>query len=665
MNTENLVLKLLGLLAAGMFFSSCQAYRNFTTYYNRFWNMERIMAEVEDEVDYYRDQQGPPQPRYYVPYDELRDENFFSEHLNRRTLEPQEVKDNKIKLDSIILKGSLLLSRQAESDYVDDAVFYISKAYFYMREWYQSQEQALSLIKNFPDSKWQPDAHLIVAMDLLKQGDVEEAEKMLSRTVDVAFRFKRQDVLTEAFRLNADAQLAQGNPGGAIRPYERAILLSESDEEQARWQYEIGVVHFRAREFEKAVEAFDKVGEYDPDDLTKFETGLQRSVALRTLKRYDEADAQLNELAEEEDFKEWQGVVSAEKLSLASDQAGSGTFSSAELAAVDSAGGKDYAMYGVYERGVRSFLAGDYQTSLANFTIVQTAKTPFQRKAHHYTVWLTYYNEQQFQAQQATRIPIHPFPDSLAQRTAASYYNVARFFVTFDVNDSIEHYYRLSMKWAPKGSIEAARVLYALSSFVRREGNGVEADSLLDVLATEYGDNEYAREARKQLGYTDNFLIDPAKELYLSGRSSMQNAADYPRALEKFGQVVREYSFSEYAPAALYASGLIFEQYLNNPDSALFYYAQLLERYPESIQAKSVRGLVDATLAARTGAEPKDGLVALDGGNQQGKDTAVQAQDPVVAPPVAEATPWYEATLYDPVPELAMQRRGKRTTDRK
>src|SRR5690606_22419497 len=116
-------------------------------------------------------------------------------------------------------------------------------------------------------------------------------------------------------------------------------------------------------------------------------------------------------LAEEEDFKEWQGVVSAEKLSLASDRAGAGTFSSAELAAVDSAGGKDYAMYGVYERGVRSFLAGDYQTSLANFTIVQTAKTPFQRKAHHYTVWLTYYNEQQFQAQQATRIPIHPFPD--------------------------------------------------------------------------------------------------------------------------------------------------------------------------------------------------------------------------------------------------------------
>lgn len=218
MNTENLVLRLLGLLAVGMVFSSCQTYRNFTTYYNRFWNMERIMAEVEDEVDYYREQQGPPQPRYYVPYDELQDENFFSEHLNRRTLEPDEVKANKIKLDSIILKGSLLMTRQAKSDYVDDAVFYISKAYFYMREWYQSQEQALSLIKNFPESKWQPDAHLIVAMDLLKQGQVEEAEKMLSRAVDVAFKFKRQDVLTEAFRLNADAQLAQGDPGGRLSP---------------------------------------------------------------------------------------------------------------------------------------------------------------------------------------------------------------------------------------------------------------------------------------------------------------------------------------------------------------------------------------------------------------------------------------------------------------
>lgn len=665
MNTENLVLRLLGLLAVGMVFSSCQTYRNFTTYYNRFWNMERIMAEVEDEVDYYREQQGPPQPRYYVPYDELQDENFFSEHLNRRTLEPDEVKANKIKLDSIILKGSLLMTRQAKSDYVDDAVFYISKAYFYMREWYQSQEQALSLIKNFPESKWQPDAHLIVAMDLLKQGQVEEAEKMLSRAVDVAFKFKRQDVLTEAFRLNADAQLAQGDPGGAIKPYERAILLSNSDEEQARWQYEIGVVYFRARNFEKAVEAFDKVNDYGPDDLTKFETGLQRSVALRTLKEYDEADKQLSELAAEEDFKAWQGIVSAEKLSLESDRSGAGTFTPAELAAVDSAGGKEYALYGVYERGVRSFLAGDYPTALANFTIVQTAKTTFQKKAHHYTVWLTYYEEQQFQAQQATRIPIIPFPDSLAQRTAAAYYNVARFFVTFNVNDSVEHYYRLSMKWAPEGSIEGGRVLYALSSFLRRKGNGVEADSLLDVLATKYGDNEYAREARTQLGYTDNFIIDPAKDLYMAGRSLMANAADYPRALEKFGQVVRDYSFSEYAPQALYASGLIYEQYLNIPDSALYYYSLLLERYPNSLQAKSVRSVVDATLAARTGEGKNDGLVGLDDGKQEGKDPAVDPKNQVAVPPVVEAVPWSDPSIYDPVPELAMQRRGKRTLDQK
>lgn len=662
MKQHSTIVSLLVLMAASALLTSCQQYRNFTTYYNRFWNMERIMAEVEDEVEYFRSKQDPPKPQYHVPYDEPSGDNFYSEHLQRRTLEPEEVKANKIKLDSILLKGSLLLTRQSESDYVDDAVFYICKAYFYMREWYQSQQKAIELIENFPDSKWQPDAHLLLAMDLLKMGEVEAAEKMLSKTVDVAFKFKRQDVLTEAFRLNADAQLALGKTDQAVKPYERAILLSDDDEEQARWQYEIGVVYFRAGRFEKAVEAFDEVDNYDPSDLTKFEAGLQKAVSLRVLKKYDEADAQLNALRDEDDFKEWAGVVEAERLSLKTDRAGATQFSPDQLAAVDSLGGKDYALYGVYERGVRAFRAGDYQMALANFTIVQSSTAPFQTKSRHYSIWINYYNEQYFQAAQATRFNVTPFPDSLAQRAADRYYNVARFFTRFNVDDSTEIYYRKSLEWAPDGSVEGARSLYALSSFLRQRGNGVEADSLLDVLATQYGKSEYAREARKRLGYDESYVIDDAYDLYLFGRSSMLNANNYSRALSQFSELVATYPASEYAPQALYASGLIYERYLNNPDSALYYYSQLIERYPESEQAKAVKSLVDATIAAREGGGEGEG---------EGLVRLADAEDPIVDPveepkdeDAAEVgPPWFDDSLYEPIPALAMDRRGKRTLD--
>ena len=122
---------------------------------------------------------------------------------------------NKVKLDSIVIKGSKLLARAATSDYVDDAVYYISKSYFYQREWYQSQKKAEELIKNFPESQWMPDAHLVLAMDQLHQGNPQGALTTLSRTIDVAWAYERLDVLVDAFRLNADIHLAQppvGNP---------------------------------------------------------------------------------------------------------------------------------------------------------------------------------------------------------------------------------------------------------------------------------------------------------------------------------------------------------------------------------------------------------------------------------------------------------------------
>lgn len=647
------------LLAGGAFLGSCQQYRNFTTYYNRFWNMERIMAEVEDDVDYYRDTAVGPQPRYVVPFDEVGGE-FSSTYLDKRILTPDEVRKHRIKLDSILLKGSILLTHQAESDYVDDAIFYIAKTYFYQREWFQSSQKTRELIENFPDSKWQPDAHLLLAMDLLMQGEIAEAEDMLSKTVDVAFRYRRQDVLTEAFRLNADVQLSQGETDLALRPYERAILLSESDEEKARWQYGLGVVLFRAGEFDRAVDAFDLVDEYDPDPLTAFEADLQGAVALRAAGRNDEAADRLATMADEEDYEPWQGIVMVEKMNLELDATSRDGFESSALTSVDSLGAKEYLIYAYYERGVRAFRAGDYALAEVNFARVQSSNNPLNTKARSYTVWTSYYQTELRKVHEATRLQIVPFPDSLGLAASRAYFNVARFFVRYDIADSAEFHYRQAHRWAPVGSQEGARATFALADFLLRKGEGVEADSLLTELAENYGDNEWAREARRRLGYTEDFVIDAARETYQAGLSMMQNAADYPGALRQFSTVVTDHAGSPYAPQALYASGLIFERYLERQDSALYYYARLLNTYPESEQARAIRPLVEATLAGNTAIDTSsaDGLVPL--AEADGEDGEEEAEGEVA---VEEEIPWHDPRLYDPVPELALARRALRTQD--
>ncbi|MEP7218089.1 MAG: tetratricopeptide repeat protein, partial [Bacteroidota bacterium] len=305
------------LLLGGLGLAACQPTRNFTTYYNLFYNMERIMDEVEDEVLYIREQKQP-EPVFYIPFDDLdRNGAKYYAHLERRSMTNDEMRANKVKLDSILIKGSKLMARHSKSDYFPDAVFYIGKAYFYLREWFQSQKKCEELIAGFPDSRFYPDAHLVLSMDLMEQGKIAEAERMLSRTIDIGWGRKRRDILIEAFRLNADLQLGEGNVAEAIRPYERALILSSDDEDRARWRYETGMIYYRQGDFNKALAEFAKADDLSPDILTQFQIGMQRAAAYRALGRNDDATKQLAQLRKNGNFEAWYGMVDLESLNLA------------------------------------------------------------------------------------------------------------------------------------------------------------------------------------------------------------------------------------------------------------------------------------------------------------------------------------------------------------
>lgn len=588
---------------AALSLGGCQTTRNFTTYFNLFYNMERIMDEAEQELLYIREQKAPV-PTYHIAFDDqlLKGDPVYN-HLERRSMTVEEMRANKVKLDSIVIKGSKLLARASTSDYVDDAVYYISKSYFYQREWYQSQKKAEELIKNFPESPWLPDAHLVLAMDQLQQGNPDRALTTLSRTIDVGWAYKRLDILVDAFRLNADIHLANGNIKEAIRPFERAVSLSEEDADRSRWRYEIGVVYFRNGQFDEALKAFNESLDESPDVFTQFQARLQRAVTLRTLGQLDEAALDLQELRDNSNYEEWWGLVEVEQLNVASQRGES--IADSTLAAVDSSyPGRSYAAYGIYERGVRAFRAGEYDQALGHFQKVQAMSVPFQRKAQRFAQLLGQYSEQHSRATALNAYPVNPFPDSVKSGLADVYYNLARLFTTFQRDDSMEVYYQLSEKWAPPGSIAAARVLYARAAMARNAGRINAADSLLEILVADYSMTEYAADARRQLGYTEYAKRDTAEDLYLSGTAFMRTG-DNSNALTQFHHVIVEYPESQYALQAYYAIGLIYERQVVNRDSAFVYYSEILNRYPLSEQAQEVRPIIDAYLDARIrGASP-------------------------------------------------------------
>ncbi|MFM7340435.1 MAG: tetratricopeptide repeat protein, partial [Bacteroidota bacterium] len=161
--------------------------------------------------------------------------------------------------------------------------------------------------------------------------------------------------------------------------------------------------------------------------------------------------------------------------------------------------------------------------------------------------------------------------------------------------DSAVYYYKLASENVRMSDTNRPQYLYSYQKMIRKQYPEL-SDSLLEILAYDYGKTEYGREARQIMGFTEAVTIDTLAELYSSG-VRFRNVSNYIMAARQFNRIADEYRESPLAPKALYSLGWMFENNLMQPDSALYYYRLLVERYPQSEYAKDVRAGVEIGLA--------------------------------------------------------------------
>lgn len=111
----------------------------------------------------------------------------------------------------------------------------------------------------------------------------------------------------------------------------------------------------------------------------------------------------------------------------------------------------------------------------------------------------------------------------------------------------------------------------------------------------------------KELGYTNNYFVDTARELFTSGIQLIKNK-EYSFGLYQLKLFYDLYSEHTLAPRALFLIGYTYEKKLNDYDSAYYYYKILVDKFPESIYAKDVNLAVAYYLAVKSGEPIPDSL---------------------------------------------------------
>ncbi len=180
--------------------------------------------------------------------------------------------------------------------------------------------------------------------------------------------------------------------------------------------------------------------------------------------------------------------------------------------------------------------------------------------------------------------PVRPriSADSAKTLLSQTYYELGNlFFGDLNVKDSSFYYYNKSLEISTDSPIKP-RVLFALGSYYLAVDDSAKADSLFQVVYDEYPEHEIAVAAAQKLGRTTyQTSSDPAEDIYISAEELMDNQ-NYESAIATLREIYSGYPKSPYAPKALFASGYIYENFLEIPDSAAAMYDTLATKFKRS-----------------------------------------------------------------------------------
>jgi len=139
------------------------------------------------------------------------------------------------------------------------------------------------------------------------------------------------------------------------------------------------------------------------------------------------------------------------------------------------------------------------------------------------------------------------------------------------------------------------KTLYTIGSIAENfKQDTTLADSMFQLLISEYPDDPLTEHARKQIKTIE--IPDPEVEIaeqYKTAELAYLDEKNYDKALKILKSIHEEYPASDYAPRSILTLGWIYENELNNLDKAYLSYKSLLENYPDSPYAIQIKKKVD------------------------------------------------------------------------
>jgi TolA-binding protein len=535
------------------------------------------------------------------------------------------------KYNSAIESAARLLQNYPNSKWVDDALLLMGKSYYRIQQYNRANRKFDELFANHPESPLVPEGKYWWALNAKEMGNLDDAVKELRSLLGVEIpRGLETDV---RFGL-ADMLFEQESYHKARVEYKKIVEKFKDNRHKSRAQYRIAECYQVENKDSLAAQAFLDVMDYNPDRSTAFETQFNYGIVLKNIRRFDEAQSVFESLLEKDIYFEYFPRV---ELELADLLYRTGTVDEAKTKyqrLVEVHPRSETSARAYYELGIISLnhdrnidLAKEYfgkvrgESSQSEFVPLAQAETnsiddylSISTKRAQIAGQLVSLEEvlaalreggeekdsiQEAQPEvEGDSASIKSQIEELYHKLDTQDFRLAEYYL-YDLKDldSTLHYLSFLIKPGVSDTIRAKSLITMASIFADSLTNQEMADSLRQVLVTEFPGTDYQNYALQKLGRTQKMTQQDSLEMMFNQADSLLwDAGDTLVALNAFQSLAMMDTTSLLAAQSQYTAGWIFEFMIGNKDSALIAYQKLVNLFPNTGLAQNVKARIEATV---------------------------------------------------------------------
>lgn len=199
-------------------------------------------------------------------------------------------------LNNVIEKSSKILQFHSKSGYIDNALLMLGKSFYYQKNYQKALRKFQELLVTDPESDLILENDLWIAKTQMRLKDFKNALAALKSVREQAIEEDEDEIVKDAYVEEIVHLIIQESYPSAISLINEFLEVSDNDEVNAEVMYELGRLYIKINDNNNAITSFEKVFDYSPSFNVELNSKIELASALRKAGENDKALTILEEM---------------------------------------------------------------------------------------------------------------------------------------------------------------------------------------------------------------------------------------------------------------------------------------------------------------------------------------------------------------------------------